>query len=382
MLVECILRFIQPFGFRVKGNTIILPNSQQRIFTNQPSEKLDPAVIHTQNSLGFRGEDPPQNFSRYISLITVGGSTTESIVLNDSDTWTAILGKKLSNVFQKVWVNNAGIDGHTTFGHLVLIKNYIAKIHPDVVIFLVGINEVGLESKGVYDGQHLGENIVVRSASNVKETLIVMAEQSEIASILLNIYRYLLAKEKGLTHNIVSIKKNDYVELKDTQVDYRVLSLSDVSDIHIQMLLEEHKEKYIEGYRRRLEELLQLTTDGGSIPILVTQPAVYGYAKDDVTGADLSSIIIEGSNGVAGEGMIGKENWEILELYNDVTREVGREHSIFVIDLAREMPKSTRYYYDYIHFEKNGSVKVADILYAHLCPYFQETFSQHVTAQC
>ncbi len=51
---------------------------------------------------------------------------------------------------------------------------------------------------------------------------------------------------------------------------------------------------------------------------------------------------------------------KILELYNDVLR--NDSSRITVIDLARKMPKNSRYYYDFIHFTNEGAEKVAEIL--------------------
>jgi lysophospholipase L1-like esterase len=49
-------------------------------------------------------------------------------------------------------------------------------------------------------------------------------------------------------------------------------------------------------------------------------------------------------------------------MYNDATREVAKELNVPLVDLAREMPKSSRYYYDYIHFTEEGTQKVGEIL--------------------
>ena len=51
---------------------------------------------------------------------------------------------------------------------------------------------------------------------------------------------------------------------------------------------------------------------------------------------------------------------KVLELYNDVLR--SDSSRIIVIDLARKMPKDSRYYYDFIHFTNEGAEKVAEIL--------------------
>jgi lysophospholipase L1-like esterase len=44
-----------------------------------------------------------------------------------------------------------------------------------------------------------------------------------------------------------------------------------------------------------------------------------------------------------------------MEQYNGVMRDVGAELGVPVFDLARELPKSTRYIYDDVHFNAKGA---------------------------
>jgi hypothetical protein len=53
----------------------------------------------------------------------------------------------------------------------------------------------------------------------------------------------------------------------------------------------------------------------------------------------------------------------VLELYNDVVRNIAAAHQVGLIDLKREMPKRTEYYYDLYHFTNAGCQKVAEIIY-------------------
>jgi hypothetical protein len=94
-------------------------------------------------------------------------------------------------------------------------------------------------------------------------------------------------------------------------------------------------------------------------PVLMTQPALYGDASDPTTGVDLRVADVDGTT----NGLLA---WRILELFNDVTREVGHDTGTPVIDLAREMPKDSRYFYDFLHFTNDGAVRVGDIVFAHL----------------
>ena len=45
-----------------------------------------------------------------------------------------------------------------------------------------------------------------------------------------------------------------------------------------------------------------------------------------------------------------------------------------MIDLAREMPKNSAYYYDLMHYTNAGAARVADIIAAHLTPFLAQKF--------
>jgi len=53
---------------------------------------------------------------------------------------------------------------------------------------------------------------------------------------------------------------------------------------------------------------------------------------------------------------------------------VGAENRVLVIDLAREMPRNSVYYYDYLHYTEAGAAKVADIIYRDLRPFLARCF--------
>ncbi|MZH03580.1 MAG: SGNH/GDSL hydrolase family protein, partial [Nitrospinae bacterium] len=148
---EALLRVYNPFQFRIKGNKISLPVYFHYNFELKDAKQLDKVVSHTKNSLGFRGEERPAKFDEHLTIITVGGSTTENFLITDGKTWPAILGKKANESFKHVWVNNAGLDGHSTFGHIVLMKDFITNIKPKVVLFLVGINDLWAKTSNIFD---------------------------------------------------------------------------------------------------------------------------------------------------------------------------------------------------------------------------------------
>lgn len=351
-ICEITLRFYNPFGFRIKGDNIILPVNKKEIIYHDKGDKIDRVVVHQNNSLGFKGEEPPQDFANRLTLVTVGGSTTECLEIAADKTWPHQLGVKLKQDFPQLWLNNAGFCGHSTHGHYILINNFLSKLKPKVAVFLVGFNEVGVSNPREFDTR-MSTKISFRS---LDKFLSALAYRSEVASVALNLCRYFFPK------SVQAIGQRDMGEM-----DLTALPLLELSAAEKAALLKTHAEKYVPAFEARLRRLLQVTKDNGIVPVLLTQPVVYGQVMDDLTGLDLGKILVA-------KGMNGEVGWQVLELYNDATRRVGAEAGVLVIDEAREMPKSSRYYYDLNHFSNAGAEKFADIAARGLSPYLAAKF--------
>ncbi|MBU1997608.1 MAG: hypothetical protein KKF78_10695, partial [Candidatus Omnitrophica bacterium] len=96
------MRIYNPFGFTVSRGEIKLIANRTYYYKIADTK----TIIHTKNSLGFRGDDPGKNFKSDLTVMTVGGSTTECFYLSDDMTWPYFLGQKLSQKFKGLWLNN------------------------------------------------------------------------------------------------------------------------------------------------------------------------------------------------------------------------------------------------------------------------------------
>ena len=359
LLIEAALRMWPPFDLRVKGDAIALPvNTEHVVLNDGHSPKLDERIVLRRNSLGFRGAEPPEDFEASVTLVTVGGSTTECSFLTEGKTWPDRLQQELDANFSELWLNNAGLDGHSTFGHLALLESYLVDLRPDVAIFLVGNNDRGRGSpnhkdRGLHrdglDGSSLGA--FVKS----------LAQYSDTVALTVSLLRYKRAVDLGLVYR--------------GQVDLEALATIEPPSSEERAALEtEHRTAHLPPYRERLLEIIRLSRENGIEPVFVTQPGLYGPGVDDVTGVDLATI--------ERNGIDGNSAWEILELYNDVTREIGAEHGVLVIDLARRLPKSSRFFYDLVHYTNEGATEIGTILHEDLCPFLATRFPDHATGPC
>ncbi len=332
LLSELALRIYNPFHFRLKGDKILLPINQRETIVNRINPKLDPVIINTRNSLGFRGPEAPKDWDRHLTIITIGGSTTECHFLNDDETWPSLLGKKLADQVPGCWLNNAGLDGQSTFGHIVMLNDYVKKLHPSVVVFLTGINDVENSGPTFHDKLYLQN-----AYPDLKHFLF---NNSEVLNLGLNLWRGLQARRfNNTTNGMMALDSVGRLVLPVSVMRARL----------------DRQASFLEGYRQRLTELADTCLAWHILPVFVTQPDQFGFGRDPLTGADLAAFPVDST-------VNGRLLWEMLEQYNDAVRRMCAERGLAMIDLGRLMPKNSLYFYDMSHFTNAGAGEVAGLL--------------------
>ena len=351
VLLEGLLRVFEPIEYRVKGNKIKLPRDKKYQFSNDKTDKLDRVIFSKRNHMGFRGEMPPPDFPKALTIVAIGGSTTECVLISEGKTWCDLLAAKLKTRFNPVWLGNGGLDGMSTYGHIIFMEDYIIKLKPKVALFLVGANDIGLGNYRADDLHHFKKPITGFLASGWEKFI----NGSDVMTYAINFYRYYKAKRMNLVHPILDFARLPHVEVPPEKA---------------RALIQEHRDKYLKPYVQRLTRLIELCRQNGIEPVFLTQPAVFGNLIDPETGADLAKAESWAVNGAT--------LWQILELYNDAVRHTAAQQRVFVIDLARELPKTTAYFYDTYHFTNAGCQQVAAIIAQHLEPWSAEKYPQYV----
>jgi lysophospholipase L1-like esterase len=358
LILEVFLRAFNPFGERIRGDQIVLPANVHRTIQNANFPRVDKQILVSTNSLGFRGPEPPSDFQAALTVLAVGGSTTESLYISDGKTWPEVVGRDLASHFRPLWMNNAGLDGHSSFGHRLLLDQRIARLKPKVVLFLVGINDVGRDDLKAVDAAVLAGG----GAGRWSNAVAWAAERSAVVSTALNLLRYREARKLNRVHKNIEVKWARILT-PDREKSRALVTL--------------HQDRYVPAYASRIADLVARCRTLGVEPVLVTQPALYGNVVDPGTKVFLGTLEVD-----AEQQLHGGLAWNLLELYNDALREEGRRSGVLVIDLARELPKDSRLFYDFVHFNNDGSAAVARIVAGHLCPYLASRFPAYVTAEC
>lgn len=332
-LMEIALRIHNPLPFSNRFGEVELPANRTYRYRSNGTE----TVLH-YNSLGFRGPELPERTSLY-KIITMGGSTTECRALTEGSTWPDILEKNLKN--ENIWINNAGSSGHSTHAHFLLYHEYVKKLEPDLILLLVGINDMGRE------------DLLDPNYSFHKEYGHFL-KKSHLIHTLYNIYR--LYRVVPLNPTTTSFSLSEMPAAKSFPSNKE------------QEVYEDHKRTYIPAYKFRLLKFIKALDRKKTKLILLTQPLLYGNTVDPTTGIHLGDRLLRGKNFDATNfysfpGPIpSKVYWNTLKLYNVATKEVGDILNVKVIDLASAMPKDSKYFYDSMHYTEQGAKFIGNYL--------------------
>lgn len=333
IICEGVLRLYNPFPTRLKGNSIVLPVNRSYQILNSTNPKLEPVITHTKNSLGFRGPELTVSSDKSIRIFCVGGSTTECFYLSDDKTWPYLLSNHMQKDGKRIWLNNAGLDGHSSFGHMVLLDDILEQYNPDYIFFLMGVNDIERSDLNSFENWNTRGRYF--SFSNF------LWQESELLNLGLQSIRFFRAYDKKLTHSFFDLLRAESLVLPAT---------------YIEKILEENRNVFIPPYYKRVETIIDFCLKRDIVPVLITQPALVGRGVDPVTGVNLETVKLS-------DALNGKLLRDRLALYNEVLKDIAFRYDIPLIDLFAFMPHSSDYFYDAFHFTNKGAEIVAEIVY-------------------
>lgn len=286
-----------------------------------PSDVLN--VKYVRNEFGLRDNcDGPDK----IDILTIGGSTTDQRYVNFEFTYQTVLQQRLRDVINDFGcVSNAGIDGHSTWGHIYAFKNWfplIPELKPKFILLYVGINDADFNRIGPKFGYDENEK-------NIKNFL----KRFEIVKELLPIYRFFLTKNNlaASGHAPSHYNLNDYTV---TSMNEKTIGLS---------------AKNASLFKSRIEILLKKIQALNAIPICVTQPHRFVIKKDN---------LIYGIPNILGNGFSGIDYDFSLQQLNSILFDLCGENTI---DLYNHNFLSF-HFYDGVHTTALGSQEIGNRL--------------------
>lgn len=302
-----------------------------------------PTVRFAVNRFGFRNSRM-QELAKpggELRVFAVGGSTTECLYLDEPDAWPEVLQRELAPSVPGVNVINAGHSGDTTRDHLALLSQRIVPFRPDMVMFLVGVNDLSLQIESDYSPlRNDARSLVVENADAPRLMLrSALAEVSQITRRLILIQRQRLkADARG---NPVQDGAGGWM-----RAARELRQRAPLSDIDPAALPKPE-------FEENLRTLAAIARSAGATPVFMTQPVLWGAPA----GEWEALLWVPYGRRVAPDRL-----WQVMERFNDVTRRVAAELDVPLIDLARTLPKSTELFYDDDHYTVTGARQVGKLV--------------------
>ena len=295
----------------------------------------DDKIVYSRDKWGLRGNYPSTN---RINILTVGGSTTDQHYISDGYTFQDIMQNRFRKNNKEVFIVNAGVDGQSTYGHILNFRDWFPKISGlkvDYVLFYVGINDFYIEHKNSYDD-------LILQDENLK-TLI------KSKSVLYDLYRLIQglisANAYGLNHNL-SNEINEF-------------SFSNwVSNPYLNNHFDLMEDK-LKSYEIRLNILCDETYKIGAKPIFVSQSSrrTYDYLNGKIIG-------IPFLENLDGNKINGLDYRVMIKMMNASLKKVSNNRDAIFIDLENELEFDLKNdFYDNSHNTPLGSKKIGNYLY-------------------
>jgi len=307
------------------------------------------ASIYSINSEGIRGKLKID--SAALKILTIGGSTTECLYLDDSEEWPHLLQSKLNERGRECWVGNIGRSGLNSVHHIIEIEQGIDQYGElDVITFLVGINDLMKDinhSQGIYLDQQ----------SDFQKTFLVYPIKDSLPFVKkLELYQLVRKVVKGNElKNLNQVQDEEglsYVKWRRNRKN-AIKLLDTVPSLENELL----------EYRKHIHTIIELCIERNIEPLFLLQPTMYS----DSISSELKNLLWLGGLGdFQGDDECDYYSVRVLNIlmkkYNDIVRTVCQENNVQCIDLTKHLPSNTNVFYDDCHFNENGAEMVAEIV--------------------
>ena len=334
------------FGGWISGTDPLLNFTRPRNVDWRFDVPWDPdGALYSRDKYGLRGlKGSPSD----ITILTMGGSTTDQRYLADGTTWQDAMEQAFEKAGDKVDVVNAGIDGQSTVGHMHNFDQWIVNI-PDFsaryILFYVGVNDFYVEDGGQYDSDLLRDD-PLREFAN-RSALVTGAK----------ILRDLL-RSRG--DGAVDMKPGHSFGGADTSTYVNTRALAECcTDAKLVAGMT--------GLGKRIERLAGLAREAGAEPVFVTQRTALWQRRDgQIYGAP--SLSYAPPSILADLGPItGVDRYDIEAFQARTVMQACEAAKAICIDLFSEIDFDLQTdFYDSVHNTPHGAARIGTFLHEKL----------------
>ncbi len=299
---------------------------------------MDSLIQYSTNNMGFRGDSliQPKPQSEY-RVFLVGGSTTENLFID----YQVGFERQIQNQLQsgggdRIYkVFNAGKSGDATPDHLAMLSQRLVHLQPDLIILFPGINDMN-RLAGKYDYLHYPVPSTEQRHSWIVDLKFFMSNFQLVRRVI-----NILNKKEENARTSIFLKTNYADKVKEVQA----LPLN-----------QNFPELDFSIYERNLTSFIGLCKSQQVKLILLTQTHTWDSEEKD--NLDFRHWMV----GIGQERYNPKDLAASINKMNLILKYLAEKEEIPVLDLEQLIPKSTEYYYDDCHFNKQGVLTSSEII--------------------
>ena len=275
--------------------------------------------------------------SKEYRIFAIGGSSTESLYIDDEDVWTHVLQGNLNrdNYQNKiVKVYNAGKSGDNIQDHVAMLAHRIVHLQPDEVIVFCGINDV---TRLMLDDNPLKYNVTKEKEKEVSfvNMLGVFMYEFQIPRRLFYAFK---TEDKELeTIGIQSKYAKKVAKTQSRSIENQLPSID------------------YGNYANKLKTLIGICKANDIKLIFATQVVTWDTEEEALKNWHWMT-----SRG--GTRYNALKLQQKVDSINNITITEGEKYNIPVFRTDTIIPKTSTYLYDDCHFNPAGNKKMGDEL--------------------
>src|SRR6267143_4749173 len=298
---------------------------------------MRPGLRHiTTDERGFR-VNPRVDYraKRGLRIFTIGGSTTEDIVLDDESTWSHLLQEGIAGQGKSAEVINTGVSGLRAVNHLATLE-VVARLEPDLVIFLLGANDWNKHIKDRFKELEINfwkpASLVDSALGRVLDGMVISPVRRRITGRTWSDQVHVIDGPEGFIRSKeLSLQRSVTRTFRPTEV--------------------------AADYASTLHEISRLCKESRLTCLFMTQP----HAYSGTTPADLQSHFWM-TPPTATFTLDFESMAYIASLYNEFLKSFTAQEGHPLCDLAAGIEPLPRFFYDDMHFTDEGSRRIADLV--------------------
>jgi hypothetical protein len=287
-------------------------------------------------------------YNRYdkpdLTLVFLGGSTVACIYVDEAQRYPYLVSQLLEQkTGKKITSINSGVGGNNSLHSIDILLNKIIPMQPEVVVMMHNINDlVALIYDKTYWGNNPSRQPIVdfyfyKNLTGLK-SLSTLARDLYIPN--------LHAATRILSHKVFGKKVRDqdddfaYIRGKKLVIDEAAI---------------------LNEFKMNLQTFINICRARRITPVLMTQFNRYKSHPDPKVLAAMQGFQSD-------SGISVSEFMDLYAKFNEAIRAVGKQNGVQVIDLANLIPQDSKYIYDVVHLNTQGSQLAARVISDQLQP--------------